>query len=291
MIKSIIELMRPAQWTKNTVVFAALIFSKNAFNWGYLTNVILAFIIFCLLSSATYTFNDIIDRQSDKAHPRKKERPIPSGRVNLGVAWGVFIILALLSLSASFIILPFSFGLVAVLYFALNICYSLFLKKVIILDVISISIGFVLRAIAGVEVLVPTVELSTWLLVCTFFLSLFLAISKRRHEVELLEENAKKHRRALEHYSARFIDGMIAVVTASTVMSYTLYTISEQTIRKMDTANLVYTIPFVLFGIFRYLYLVYVRREGGSPSRLLVQDKPLMAGILLWIVAVIWILY
>lgn len=291
MIKSIIELMRPAQWTKNTVVFAALIFSKNVFNWSYLTNAILAFVIFCLLSSATYTFNDIIDRQADKAHPRKKERPIPSGRVNLGVACGVFVILTLLSLSASFIILPFSFGLVALLYFSLNICYSLFLKKVIILDVISISIGFVLRAIAGVEVLVPTVELSTWLLVCTFFLSLFLAISKRRHEIELLEENAKKHRRALEHYSAKFIDGMIAVVTASTVMSYTLYTISEQTIRKMDTANLVYTIPFVLFGIFRYLYLVYVRQEGGSPSRLLVQDKPLMAGILLWIVAVIWILY
>jgi 4-hydroxybenzoate polyprenyltransferase len=291
LIKAIIELMRPAQWTKNTVVFAALIFSKNVFNWSYLCSAILAFAVFCLLSSATYTFNDIIDRQSDRAHPHKKNRPIPSGRVNLIAAGGVCIILMILSFGISLILLPPSFTLVALLYFLLNICYSLFLKRVIILDVISISIGFVLRAIAGVEVLVPTVELSTWLLVCTFFLSLFLAISKRRNEMELLEENAKKHRRTLEHYSAKFIDGMIAVVTASTVMSYTLYTISEQTIRKMDTANLVYTIPFVIFGIFRYLYLVYVRREGGSPTRLLVQDKPLLVGILLWIVAVVWILY
>lgn len=291
MLKGIVELVRPTQWTKNAVVFAALIFSKNIFNWAYLVSAMLGFIVFCLLSGAVYTFNDIVDRDSDKAHPRKRHRPIPSGRMPLAVAFMVFIVLTLVSLSASFLILPPAFGLVAVLYFVLNIFYSLVLKKVIILDVITISVSFVLRAIAGVEVLVPTVELSTWLLVCTFFLSLFLAISKRRHELVLLEGKAGRHRKALKEYSTQFIDGMIAVVTASTVMSYTLYTISERTIEKMATANLVYTIPFVVFGIFRYLYLLYVRQEGGAPSRILLKDKPLMAAIVLWILAVIWILY
>ena len=291
MVKGIVELVRPTQWTKNAVVFAALIFSKNIFNWNYLASAVLGFIVFCLLSGAVYTFNDIIDRDSDKAHPRKRHRPIPSGRIPLAVAFVVFIILTLVSLSASFLVLPPAFGLVAVIYFVLNISYSLVLKKVIILDVITISISFVLRAIAGVEALVPTVELSTWLLVCTFFLSLFLAIAKRRHELVLLEGKAGRHRKALKEYSTQFIDGMIAVVTASTVMSYTLYTISERTIEKMATANLVYTIPFVVFGIFRYLYLLYVRQEGGAPSRILLKDKPLMAAIVLWILAVIWILY
>ncbi len=291
MVKGIVELVRPTQWTKNAVVFAALIFSKNIFNWAYLVSAVLGFIVFCLLSGAVYTFNDIIDRDSDKAHPRKRHRPIPSGRIPLVVAFVVFIILTLVSLSASFLVLPPAFGLVAVIYFVLNISYSLVLKKVIILDVITISISFVLRAIAGVEALVPTVELSTWLLVCTFFLSLFLAIAKRRHELVLLEGKAGRHRKALKEYSTQFIDGMIAVVTASTVMSYTLYTISERTIEKMATANLVYTIPFVVFGIFRYLYLLYVRQEGGAPSRILLKDKPLMAAIVLWILAVIWILY
>lgn len=291
MVKGIVELVRPTQWTKNAVVFAALIFSKNIFNWAYLASAVLGFIVFCLLSGAVYTFNDIIDRDSDKAHPRKRHRPIPSGRIPLAVAFVVFIILTLVSLSASFLVLPPAFGLVAVIYFVLNVFYSLVLKKVIILDVITISISFVLRAIAGVEALVPTVELSTWLLVCTFFLSLFLAIAKRRHELVLLEGKAGRHRKALKEYSTQFIDGMIAVVTASTVMSYTLYTISERTIEKMATANLVYTIPFVVFGIFRYLYLLYVRQEGGAPSRILLKDKPLMAAIVLWILAVIWILY
>ena len=291
MVKGIVELVRPTQWTKNAVVFAALIFSKNIFNWAYLASAVLGFIVFCLLSGAVYTFNDIIDRDSDKAHPRKRHRPIPSGRIPLAVAFVVFIILTLVSLSASFLVLPPAFGLVAVIYFVLNVFYSLVLKKVIILDVITISISFVLRAIAGVEALVPTVELSTWLLICTFFLSLFLAISKRRHELVLLEGKAGRHRKALKEYSTQFIDGMIAVVTASTVMSYTLYTISERTIKKMATANLVYTIPFVVFGIFRYLYLLYVRQEGGAPSRILLKDRPLMAAIVLWILAVIWILY
>jgi len=291
MVKGIVELVRPTQWTKNAVVFAALIFSKNIFNWAYLVSAVLGFIVFCLLSGAVYTFNDIIDRDSDKVHPRKRHRPIPSGRISLAVAFVVFIILTLVSLIASFLILPPAFGLVAVIYFVLNVFYSLVLKKVIILDVITISISFVLRAIAGVEALVPTVELSTWLLICTFFLSLFLAISKRRHELVLLEEKADRHRKALKEYSTQFIDGMIAVVTASTVMSYTLYTISERTIEKMATANLVYTIPFVVFGIFRYLYLLYVRQEGGAPSRILLKDKPLMLDIVLWILAVIWILY
>ena len=220
MVKGIVELVRPTQWTKNAVVFAALIFSKNIFNWAYLASAVLGFIVFCLLSGAVYTFNDIIDRDSDKAHPRKRHRPIPSGRIPLVVAFGVFIILTLVSLSA-----------------------------------------------------------------------LFLAIAKRRHELVLLEGKAGRHRKALKEYSTQFIDGMIAVVTASTVMSYTLYTISERTIEKMATANLVYTIPFVVFGIFRYLYLLYVRQEGGAPSRILLKDKPLMAAIVLWILAVIWILY
>ncbi len=287
-IRVIVESMRPAQWTKNFFVFAALIFARKFFEEALLLRAGAAFVIFCLQSSAFYIFNDLCDREEDRAHPKKSRRPIARGDLTPAAALTAFIFFSLASLVAAFF-LHRSFFLVVLLYFFLQLGYSLKLKQVVILDIFVIAAGFVIRVIAGG--LVIDVPISSWLLICASLLALFLAMSKRRHELVLLEDKASEHRPILKEYSAYLLDQMIAVVTASTLIAYCLYTISEETVEKFGTHNLVWTSGFVLYGIFRYLYLVHQKKKGGRPEEIVLQDKPLLVNIVLWIGAVILILY
>jgi len=279
----IFRTMRPRQWTKNLLVFAALIFSQNLFNTSMLRDSTIAFVIFCLLSGSVYTLNDLLDIKQDRLHPKKSKRPLASGKLKPASAIIAGLLLVTLSLANAFW-LNTNFGLIALSYFILQIAYSTILKHVVILDVLAVSIGFVLRAIAGAEVI--DVPISSWLLVCTILLALFLSLGKRRHEILLLEENAANHRKILYEYSPGLLDQMISVVTASTVVAYALYTMSAETITKFQTDNLKYTIPFVLYGIFRYLYLIHQRSEGGSPEKILLNDKPLLINIILYLTTV-----
>jgi 4-hydroxybenzoate polyprenyltransferase len=280
--------LRPSQWTKNLIVFAALIFGGRLFDWRAVVLSTEAFVIFCALSGVVYLVNDIADRESDRQHPLKRHRPIAAGALPVGTAAGSAVVIGLLSLVAAFA-LGRDFGLVAGAYLLLMGFYSGPLKHMVILDVLTIAIGFVLRAAGGAVVL--NVLISHWLLVCTILGSLFVAMAKRRHELILLADGAVSHRRILGEYSPYLLDQMISVVTASTLIAYIFYTISAETAAKFGTNWLGLTIPFPLYGIFRYLYLVHQRDGGGSPADLLVSDRPLLACVALWVVTVILIIY
>jgi len=280
--------MRPKQWMKNLFMFAGILFSQNLFNFPLLLKSILAFFIFCLISGSTYVMNDIADLKEDRHHPLKSQRPLASGRLRVSYALWWLIFISLFSLGVSFKLSPLFF-LVALSYFMLQLAYSISLKHMVILDVFAIACGFVLRVVAGAVVI--DVQISSWLLICTILLSLFLGLSKRRHELVVLEGGAPTHRKVLGEYSPYLLDQMISVVTASTVVAYALYTMSEETIEKFGSKNLVFTVPFVLYGIFRYLYLIHQKGAGGNPESILVTDKPLMIAILLWVIAIGIILY
>ena len=288
MLLDLIRTMRPGQWTKNLLLFAGIIFAQHLLEPRALLTVVSGFLLFCLLSSSIYILNDVCDAEQDRRHPLKRMRPIAAGRIGRGTALSLALTLASASMILSFV-LNRGFGGVALAYFALILLYSVWLKHVVILDVLVISGGFVLRAVAGAVVI--GVAISSWLLICTILLALFLALSKRRHELVLLEGEAGDHRRILEEYSPHLLDQMIAVVTSSTVIAYALYTVSEETVGKFGTKNLQLTIPFVLYGIFRYLYLIHRKHEGGRPERTLLADKPLMADIALWAGTAFCILY
>ena len=284
----IFKTMRPRQWSKNLILFAALTFSQNLFHPDMFISVTIAFIIFCLLSGSVYILNDLIDLNQDRKHPQKSKRPLASGKLKPSIATISGIILVVLSMISAFS-LNTNFAWIALGYFILQIIYSTLLKHIVILDVLTVSIGFVLRAIAGGEVI--EVPISSWLLICTILLALFLALGKRRHELLLLEENAVQHRRILYEYSPGLLDQMISVATASTVIAYALYTMSAETIKKFNTDNLKYSIPFVLYGIFRYLYLIHQKSEGGSPEKILLNDKPLILNIILYLITIWFFLY
>lgn len=272
--------MRPQQWIKNLFIFAALVFSGHLYSSADFTRTIAGFALFSIAASGIYLFNDITDLGRDRLHPVKSRRPLPSGRLRVPTAWTASGVLAAGSLAGAWLLEP-AFAGILLTYVALNVLYSLVLKNVVILDVMTIAAGFVLRVLAGAAIIsVPTSE---WLIICTVLLSLFLGFSKRRHELTMLDASADNHREVLQHYSPYFLDQMIGIVTASTVMSYILYTISEDTIAKFGTKNLIYTVPFVLYGIFRYLYLVHKRDEGGDPTRLALTDRPLLLNTILWI--------
>ncbi|KPJ69903.1 phosphoribose diphosphate:decaprenyl-phosphate phosphoribosyltransferase [candidate division WOR-1 bacterium DG_54_3] len=288
MIKNIIQAMRPHQWSKNFFIYAALIFSQNIFNLPLLVKTTIAFSAFCLISSALYIFNDLKDLEEDKLHPLKSKRPIASGKIKKSTAILVIIVLSLLGFSSAFT-LNKNYFIIILVYFLLQVSYSIKLKHIVILDVFVVAVGFLIRVVAGG--LAIEVSLSSWLLICTILLALFLALSKRRHELILLEDDASEHRPILEEYSPYLLDQMIAVVTASTVIGYCLYTISEDTVTKFGTTNLIFTVPFVLYGIFRYLYLIHQKIEGGSPEALIIKDKPLLIDIFLWITTAVIILY
>lgn len=288
MIADLVRSVRPRQWSKNLLVFAGLIFSQNLRHPGLLGRVLLAFLLFCLLSGSTYLINDVLDAERDRSHPRKRHRPVASGRLRPDVALGVGIGLGLLACVGAFL-LSTGFGLVAVAYGGALAAYSSGLKHVIIVDALVIAAGFVLRALAGVVVI--GAEFSPWLLLCTILLALFLAFGKRRHELLALEGNAVDHRPILSEYSPELLDQMIAVVTASTLMAYALYTVAPETAAKLGTPYLPLTIPFVLYGIFRYLYLLYRRDLGGDPSEHLLTDPALLIDVALWGAAVVVLLY
>src|SRR5262245_2067370 len=275
--------LRPGQWTKNLLVFAGLLFGLQLFVPGALARAVAAFAIFCALSGAVYLMNDIADRESDRRHPLKAMRPIASGALPVPTAAAVAALLAVGALAAS-VALGWAFAVVAAGYLALQMLYSGPLKHVVIIDALTIAMGFVLRAVAGAVAV--NVEFSHWLLVCTILLALFIALAKRRHEIVLLAGSAPTHRPILGEYTAYLLDQMIAVVTASTLIAYTFYTISPETEAKFGTHWLGLTIPFPLYGIFRYLYLVHRREGGGSPADLLLTDRPLLICVALWGVAV-----
>ncbi|MCX5781383.1 MAG: decaprenyl-phosphate phosphoribosyltransferase [Elusimicrobia bacterium] len=287
--KNFFESMRPKQWIKNLFIFAGILFSKNFFDIGMLSVAISAFIVFCLLSGAVYIINDIFDKEQDKKHPLKAKRPIASGKLQINMALGGALILIVISLGVS-LILNVNFFWAALIYLIIQLGYSFYFKKEVILDVFFIAAGFVLRVIAGAEVI--DVEISKWLIISTIAISLFLALVKRRHEIEILAKGARQHRKVLDEYSSTYLlDQMISVVTAFTIICYTLYTISPETVYKFGTENLIFTIPFVLYGILRYLYLVHKKGEGGNPEKILVSDKPLLVNILLWVIASAVIIY
>jgi len=280
--------MRPQQWIKNFFLFAALVFSGHLFSSHDILFTTAGFLIFSLSASGIYLFNDILDLGQDKRHPVKSLRPLPSGRLSVGSAWIASAVLIVAGVLAG-CLLKFQFGIAVAAYVLLNIIYSIKLKDIVILDVMTIATGFVLRVIAGALLIeVPTSE---WLIICTVLLALFLGFSKRRHEITFLESQADIHREVLKHYTPYFLDQMIGIVTASTVMSYALYTISDETVKKFGTKRLIYTVPFVLYGIFRYLYLVHRREEGGNPTKLALTDFPLLINIILWIVTASLIIY
>ena len=280
--------LRPEQWTKNLIVFAGLIFGLELFNPHAVGRTVAAFVVFCALSGAVYVFNDIMDREADRRHPLKARRPIASGALSPALAGGVALVLAAGALSVSFW-LGARFGAVALAYLLLQSFYSGPLKHIVILDVLTIAIGFVLRAAAGAVVI--DAPISHWLLVVTILLALFLALSKRRHELVLLADGATGHRPSLGEYSPYLLDQMISVVTASTLVSYIFYCISPETVQKFGTDMLGLTIPFPLYGILRYLYLVHRREGGGSPSQMLLNDRPLLVCVALWVLAVVVIVY
>ncbi|HUU51394.1 MAG TPA: decaprenyl-phosphate phosphoribosyltransferase [Candidatus Heimdallarchaeota archaeon] len=280
--------IRPQQWLKNLFIFAPLIFSENIFNRSMFLQSLLAFAVFCLLSGALYILNDLKDLEEDRIHPIKSKRPLAAGKLKKSQAITAFIILSFISLLFASLVNE-EFLWVCLVYYVLQIAYSFALKHVVILDVFIVASGFFLRVIAGAVAI--QVQISPWLLICTTLLALFLALSKRRHEILLLDEEAINHRPILKEYSAYLLDQMISVVTASTVIAYCLYTISGETIEKFGTNKLILTVPFVLYGIFRYLYLIHQKAEGGTPETLILKDHPLLLDIILWIVSAALIIY
>src|SRR5918992_1235425 len=280
--------LRPGQWTKNLFVFAALVFAERLGDAGAVAKSVAAFFIFCALSSTVYLINDVLDREQDRRHPLKAGRPIASGALAPPLALAVATVLGFAAMLIA-LGLGWQFFQIAAAYLVLLIAYSAFLKHIVILDVLTIAAGFTLRAAAGaVAIAVP---MSHWLLVCTTLLALFIALSKRRHERTLLAENAIDHRPILGDYTPYLLDQMVSVVTASTLIAYAFYTISPETTEKFGTDLLSLTIPFPLYGIFRYLYLVHQRDKGGSPAELVVNDRPLLACVALWALSVILIIY
>ena len=280
--------LRPHQWTKNLLVFAALGFSKHLFDPAPLARATFAFALFCGLSGAVYLLNDLADVERDRRHPVKRLRPLASGALDPRTAGLVAAILAIGCLGLSFV-LGRPFAASALVYLGLNLLYSFRLKEVVIVDVLSISLGFVLRAVAGG--LAVGAAVSDWLLICTFLLALFLSLAKRRHELTSLNEDASGHRKILAEYSPYLLDQMINVVTASCLSAYAFYTTAPETREKFETDRLAWTIPFVLYGIFRYLYLVHRKEQGGSPSDVLLTDRPLLAAVALWAATVVVIIY
>jgi len=280
--------LRPKQWIKNLLVFAALIFARKLGAADAVARAAVTFLGFCLAAGGLYIINDIADVDQDRAHRFKRYRPIAAGLVSIRAAaiGGVACLVVGIGLGFAVNLLT---GVVLLGYAVLTVLYSCRLKHVVIMDVLVIAGGFVLRALAGATAV--EVPASPWLLICTTLLALFLGLSKRRHELVLLGENAADHRPILAEYSAHLLDQMIAVVTSSTVMAYALYTMSERTIREVGTRYLGVTIPFVLYGIFRYLYLIHQREEGGRPERTLLADRPLLLTVALWALAICVLIY
>ncbi|MBI5951818.1 MAG: decaprenyl-phosphate phosphoribosyltransferase [Chloroflexi bacterium] len=288
MLKALIKTMRPRQWaTKNIFIFAALVFDKQLFIVESFLRTLAGFALFCLISSSVYIFNDLADLEADRQHPEKKNRPIASGRLPVSVAWTAGILLTVITLVTGYLLAP-SFGYVIGVYFLLNLAYSKWLKHIAILDVLIISTGFVLRVGAGVT-LIEVERFSPWLYVVMTLLSLFLGFGKRRAELALLSHGAGSHRKVLEGYTLPLLDQYIMIVSGTTIVAYSLYTFSAPNLPANHSMML--TIPFVVYTIFRYLYLIEVKHAGGAPEEILLSDRPFQIAMLLWAATVLAIFY
>jgi 4-hydroxybenzoate polyprenyltransferase len=287
MFKQLLVTMRPKQWTKNVFIFPALVFDLKLLDLTYVAKTIVAFILFCILSGCVYLINDLVDIEKDRQHPIKRNRPLPSGKLKKSWAMSTAIVLPLITLPLSFLFNPL-FGLVALTYFIIQLAYSFVLKNIVILDVMVIATGFVLRVAAG-SVVAEAERFSPWLYVCVTLLALFMALGKRRNELVLLDTNADQHRSILQEYSPQLLDEMMALVTSSTVIAYSLYTFSAENLPANKSMML--TIPFFLYSILRYLYLIHQKNLGGSPEEILIGDVPFIISNLLWGITVVLILY
>lgn len=280
-LKQLLYSMRPAQWYKNLVLFIGIIFSSNLLNLNLLAESIFAFVIFCIFSGCIYLLNDILDVEKDLNHPIKKNRPIPSGELKVKHAIIFLVGFLTLSLAGAYLLNPLFFA-ISLIFLILMSFYSFWLKNVIIVDILVISSGFVIRAIAGA--LAIEVSVSPWLVICAFLLALFLALGKRRHEILLLGDRAADHRSILNDYSISMLEQMITITTSTLVMSYSLYTFFVGQLAMM------LTIPFAFYGLFRYLYLVHSRNLGGEPE-MLFKDKGMLISMILWLMTVFVVVY
>lgn len=287
MLSALFKTMRPRQWTKNIFIFAALVFDKQLLNVDSFLRTLAGFALFCLISSSVYIFNDIADVEADRKHPEKKNRPIPSGKLPVNIAWIAGIVLVAITFATSWFLAP-GFETVVVIYFLLNMAYTKWLKHIPILDVLVIAAGFVLRVHAGVT-LISVERFSPWLYVVMTLLSLFLGFGKRRAELALLAQGAGSHRKVLDGYTLPLIDQYIMIVSGTTIVAYSLYTFSAPNVP--DNHSMMLTIPFVVYAIFRYLYLIQVEQAGGAPEDILLSDRPFQIAMILWGAAVLAIFY
>ena len=286
-LRALLKTMRPRQWPKNVVVFAALIFDRQLTNLHSFVHTLAGFILFCLLSSTVYIINDLMDQEADRQHPQKKNRPIASGTLPISIAIIAAVVILLVTLPLAFVEST-GFGLICVGYFVLNLAYSLKLKHIPLIDVLVIATGFVLRVAGGVT-LIRVERFSPWLYVVTTLLALYLGFGKRRAELALLAGNANTHRKVLDGYTLPLLDQFITIVSSTTIIAYSLYTFSAPNLPANHAMML--TIPFALYGIFRYLYLIQVKNSGGAPEELLLTDRPLQIAIAFWGIAILLIFY
>ena len=287
MLNALFKTMRPRQWTKNVFIFAALVFDKQLFIVDSFLRTLAGFALFCLISSCVYIFNDLADVEADRQHPEKKNRPIASGKLPVSAAWTAGIVFVIVALGLAYLLAP-AFAVVVATYFVLNLAYSLWLKHIAILDVLIISAGFVLRVGAGVT-LIAVERFSPWLYIVMFLLSLFLGFGKRRAELALLAHGAGSHRKVLDGYTLPLLDQYIMIVSGTTIVAYSLYTFSAPNVP--ENHSMMLTIPFMVYAIFRYLYLIEVKHAGGTPEEVLLSDRPFQLSMLLWAVTVIVIFH
>jgi 4-hydroxybenzoate polyprenyltransferase len=287
-VRGLIRTMRPTQWTKNGFVFAGIIFDKQLLETESLARVLAAFALLCFMASTVYIVNDLTDIERDRLHPKKRNRALPSGELPVSWALAAAIAMPLVALAVGLVLSP-ALAAVLLAYLVLHLAYSFWLKNIVILDVFAIAAGFILRLVAGI-VVIDVSNFSPWLYVCAGLLALFLAIGKRRQELILLADNAENHRSTFKDYNMALLNDMLRMVTTGSVLTYMLYTIEAETIRS-NGHRMMLTIPFVVYGIFRYLFLIHVRDEGSAPDELLFKDIPLLADVVLWVASVGAILY
>jgi len=283
----LLRTLRPKQQVKNAFIFAALVFDQKLTNWPILAKTVLAFLIFCLVAGTVYIINDLVDLEKDKLHPKKRRRALPSGQLQPWFAIAAAVAILAICLPVAFWLAP-SFFAIVLGYFLLNLAYTFYLKNLVIIDVLTIASGFVLRVAAGV-VVADAERFSPWLYVCMTFLALFMAIGKRRHELLLLAGDAESHRKILNEYTVPYLDQMTIVVVTATLIAYSLYTATATNLP--CNHGMLLTIPFVIYGMFRYLYLVQVKGQGGAPEDLLFTDRPFLIDVVLWGVSVFLVMY
>ncbi len=301
MFLAFLQSLRPKQWTKNLLIFAGILFTRRWSEVEYVANAISGFVVFCALSGVVYVVNDVMDVEQDRLHPKKQKRPIAAGRISPAAAGAGAVTLALISLGAAFFYLPVNFALLSILYLGLVTAYSLKLKHAVVLDILILAVGFVIRALAGIEVIQTDpsnpVEITSYFLLTTLFLALFLATAKRRSELVMMGDGAHSTRKVLREYTREYLDVLLTVAMAGTLFSYALWTTQGKFSRVMEGMNsvgntylMVFSMPFVVYGMFRYLWLVMKKGEGGAPETLLLEDIPLLATVVLWMVTVVAVL-